>query len=167
MFIVRKLRGLLGTQLDPHSAWLISRSLETLSLRMQRANESARIIAEKLRAHPIVESVNYLGFLDPGTREAAIFAKQCHSAGSTFAFNVKGGRDVAFRILNKIQLIKLAVSLGGTESLICHPASTTHSGVKAEERKALGITEGTIRLSIGVEDPGDLLADIEQAMQSA
>jgi methionine-gamma-lyase len=164
---VLKLRGLLGAQLDPHSAWLISRSLETLSLRMQRANESARIIAEKLRAHPMVESVNYLGFLDPGTREAAIFAKQCHSAGSTFAFNVKGGRDVAFRILNKIQLIKLAVSLGGTESLICHPASTTHSGVKAEERKALGITEGTIRLSIGVEDPGDLLADIEQAMQSA
>lgn len=167
MFAVRKLRGLLGTQLDPHSAWLISRSLETLSLRMQRANESARIIAEQLRAHPMVESVNYLGFIKPGSRQWDIYQKQCHSAGSTFAFNVKGGREAAFKLLNNIQLIKLAVSLGGTESLICHPASTTHSGIKAEERKALGITEGTIRLSIGVEDPGDLLADLEQAMAAA
>ena len=164
---VLKLRGLLGTQLDPHSAWLISRSLETLSLRMQRANDSARIIAEHLRDHPMVESVNYLGFLKPGTREAEVFAKQCGKAGSTFAFTIKGGRDKAFRFLNRIQLIKLAVSLGGTESLICHPASTTHSGIKAEERAALGITEGTIRLSIGVEDPGDLLADIDQAMHDA
>ena len=164
---VLKLRGLLGTQLDPHSAWLISRSLETLSLRMQRSNESARIIAEHLRDHPKVEDVNYLGFLKPGTREAEIFKKQCTSAGSTFAFTVKGGREAAFRILNRIQLIKLAVSLGGTESLICHPASTTHSGIKASERAALGITEGTIRLSIGVEDPGDLLADIDQAMAEA
>jgi methionine-gamma-lyase len=164
---VLKLRGLLGTQLDPHSAWLISRSLETLSLRMQRSNESARIIAERLRDHPLVEDVNYLGFLKPGTRQAEIFAKQCTSAGSTFAFTVKGGREAAFRVLNRIQLIKLAVSLGGTESLICHPASTTHSGIKTAERAALGIAEGTIRLSIGVEDPSDLLADINQAMQDA
>jgi len=167
MATVLKLRGLLGTQLDPHSCWLISRSLETLSLRMERANESARIIAEYLRDHPQVEDINYLGFLKPGSRRAELFAKQCGSAGSTFAFTIKGGREAAFRFLNRIQIIKLAVSLGGTESLICHPASTTHSGIKAEERKALGITEGTIRLSIGVEDPRDLLADIEQAMQAA
>jgi methionine-gamma-lyase len=167
MATVLKLRGLLGTQLDPHSCWLISRSLETLSLRMERANNSARIIAEYLRDHRQVEDINYLGFLKPGTPRAALFAKQCGSAGSTFAFTIKGGREAAFRFLNRIQIIKLAVSLGGTESLICHPASTTHSGVKAEERKALGITEGTIRLSIGVEDPRDLLADIEQAMQAA
>jgi methionine-gamma-lyase len=166
MATVLKLRGLLGTQLDPHSCWLISRSLETLSLRMERANKSARTIAEYLRDHPQVEDVNYLGFLKPGTREAEVFAKQCSSAGSTFAFTIKGGREAAFRFLNRIQIIKLAVSLGGTESLICHPASTTHSGVKAAERAALGITEGTIRLSIGVEDPSDLLADIEQAMQA-
>jgi len=166
MAAVLKLRGLLGTQLDPHSCWLISRSLETLSLRMQRANESARIIAEYVRDHPGVEDVNYLGFLKPGSRQAELFARQCGSAGSTFAFTIKGGREAAFRFLNRIQIIKLAVSLGGTESLICHPASTTHSGVKAEERKALGITEGTIRLSIGVEDPNDLVADIEQAMQA-
>jgi methionine-gamma-lyase len=164
---VLKLRGLLGTQLDPHSAWLISRSLETLSLRMQRANDSAKIIAEHLRDHPMIEDVNYLGFLKPGTRQAEIFAKQCTRAGSTFAFTVKGGRAAAFRILNRIQLIKLAVSLGGTESLICHPASTTHSGIKAEERAALGITEGSIRLSIGVEDPSDLIADLDQAMEGA
>jgi methionine-gamma-lyase len=167
MATVLKLRGLLGTQLDPHSCWLISRSLETLSLRMQRANESARIIAEYMRDHPAVEDINYLGFLKPGTPKAELFARQCGSAGSTFAFTIKGGREAAFRFLNRIQIIKLAVSLGGTESLICHPASTTHSGIKAEERKTLGITEGTIRLSIGVEDPRDLLADLEQAMQSA
>jgi methionine-gamma-lyase len=167
MATVLKLRGLLGTQLDPHSCWLISRSLETLSLRMQRANESARIIAEYLREHPQVEDINYLGFLKPGSRRAELFAKQCGSAGSTFAFTIKGGREAAFRFLNRIQIIKLAVSLGGTESLICHPASTTHSGIKAEERKVLGITEGTIRISIGVEDPKDLLADLEQAMAAA
>lgn len=167
MATVLKLRGLLGTQLDPHSCWLISRSLETLSLRMQRANESARTIAEYVRNHPGVEDVNYLGFLKPGSPQAALFAKQCGSAGSTFAFTIKGGREAAFRFLNRIQIIKLAVSLGGTESLICHPASTTHSGIKAEERKALGITEGTVRLSIGVEDPSDLLADIEQAIAAA
>ena len=167
MATVLKLRGLLGTQLDPHSCWLISRSLETLSLRMERANESARTIAEYLRDHPQVEDINYLGFLKPGSRRAELFAKQCGSAGSTFAFTIKGGREAAFRFLNRIQIIKLAVSLGGTESLICHPASTTHSGIKADERKALGITEGTIRISIGVEDPRDLLADIEQAMQAA
>jgi methionine-gamma-lyase len=97
----------------------------------------------------------------------ALMARQSRSAGSTFSFEVEGGQAEAFAFLNRLQLFKLAVSLGGTESLICHPASTTHSGIKAEERKALGITEGTIRLSIGVEDPNDLLADLEQAMQAA
>ena len=108
--------------------------------------------------------VNYLGFLEPGTAEAKLFAKQCKSAGSTFSFTVKGGREQAFKILNRFQLIKLAVSLGGTESLVCHPASTTHSGIPAKERAELGITEGYIRLSIGIEEPEDLLADIEQAL---
>jgi cystathionine beta-lyase/cystathionine gamma-synthase len=112
----------------------------------------------------IVDEVNYLGFLEEGSAEQKLFAKQCKSPGSTFSFNVKGGRDLAFRILNRFQLIKLAVSLGGTESLVCHPASTTHSGIPAAERQELGITEGTIRLSIGIEDPNDLLADIEQAL---
>lgn len=161
---VRKMRGLLGTQLDPHSAWLIGRSLETLSLRMERANQSARLIAEFMRKQPIVEDVNYLGFLEPGSAEAKLFAKQCKSAGSTFSFTVKGGREQAFKILNRFQLIKLAVSLGGTESLVCHPASTTHSGIPAQEREELGITEGSIRLSVGIEDPNDLLADLEQAL---
>jgi len=162
---VRKMRGLLGTQLDPHSAWLIGRSLETLSLRMDRANQSARLIAEFMREQPIVEDVNYLGFLEPGSAEAKLFAKQCKSAGSTFSFTVKGGREQAFKVLNRFQLIKLAVSLGGTESLVCHPASTTHSGIPAKERDELGITEGSIRLSIGIEDPNDLLADLEQALK--
>jgi methionine-gamma-lyase len=161
---VRKMRGLLGTQLDPHSAWLIGRSLETMGLRMERANQTARLIAEYLRQQRVVEDVNYLGFLPEGSAEAKLFARQCKSAGSTFSFTVKGGRDLAFKILNRFQLIKLAVSLGGTESLVCHPASTTHSGIPAKERDELGITEGTIRLSVGIEDPNDLLADLEQAL---
>jgi methionine-gamma-lyase len=161
---VRKMRGLLGTQLDPHSSWLIGRSLETLGLRMERSNQSAKLIAEFMCDQPIVADVNYLGFLEEGTPEAKLFAKQCKSPGSTFSFNIKGGRDLAFKILNRFQLIKLAVSLGGTESLVCHPASTTHSGIPAKEREELGITEGTIRLSIGIEDPADLLADLEQAL---
>jgi methionine-gamma-lyase len=161
---VRKMRGLLGTQLDPHSAWLIGRSLETMGLRMDRANRSARLIAEFIRKQPLVKEVNYLGFLPEGTPEAKLFARQCKSAGSTFSFTIKGGRDLAFKVLNRFQLIKLAVSLGGTESLVCHPASTTHSGIPAKEREELGITEGTIRLSVGIEDPDDLLADLEQAL---
>jgi methionine-gamma-lyase len=132
---------------------------------MDRANQSARLIAEFMREQPIVEDVNYLGFLEPGSAEAKLFAKQCKSAGSTFSFTVKGGREQAFKVLNRFQLIKLAVSLGGTESLVCHPASTTHSGIPAKERDELGITEGSIRLSIGIEDPNDLLADLEQALK--
>src|SRR5260221_455651 len=161
---VRKMRGLLGTQLDPHSAWLIGRSLETLGLRMERANQSARLIAEFVRKQPLVKDINYLGFLPEETPEGKLFARQCKSAGSTFSLTIKGGRDLAFKVLNRFQLIKLAVSLGGTESLVCHPASTTHSHIPARQRDELGITEGTIRLSVGIEDPDDLLADLEQAL---
>lgn len=161
---VRQLRSALGTQLDPNSAWMIMRSMETLALRMRRAAENAERVAKFLVAHPKIASVNYLGFLPEGDPRSAVFQRQCRSAGSTFAFYVKGGESEAFRLLDSLQVIKLAVSLGGTESLISHPASTTHSGVPKATRDRLGVTDAMIRLSVGIEDPEDLIADLEQAL---
>lgn len=161
---VRQLRSALGTQLDANSAWMIMRSMETLALRMRRAADNAEKVARFLAAHPKVASVNYLGLLAETDPRHAVFKRQSESAGSTFAFNVKGGEAEAFRMLDALQVIKLAVSLGGTESLISHPASTTHSGVPKATRDRLGVTDAMIRLSVGIEDPDDLIADLEQAL---
>jgi methionine-gamma-lyase len=161
---VRLLRSAVGSQLDPNSAWMIMRSMETLALRMQRAAANAQAIAKYLVREDKVTSVNYLGFLEPSDPRHAVFERQCTSAGSTFAFSVQGGEAEAFRFLDALQVIKLAVSLGGTESLISHPASTTHSGVPKATRDRLGISDSLIRISIGIEDPDDLIADLDQAL---
>lgn len=161
---VRLLRSAMGSQLDPNSAWMIMRSMETLALRMNKAAENAAIVAQYLAQHPKVESVNYLGFLRADDPRHAVFERQCGSAGSTFSFYVKGGEPEAFRFLDALQVIKLAVSLGGTESLISHPASTTHSGVPKDTRDRLGVTDSMVRISIGIEHPDDLVADLEQAL---
>ena len=129
---VRSLRNLIGNQLDVHSAWMLTRSLETLRLRMDKAFDNARDVAEWLRAQPAVERVAYLGFASPGSPEAELIDRQCGSAGATFSFIVKGGQAAAFKVLDALEVFKLAVSLGGTESLACHPASTTHSGVSVQ-----------------------------------
>lgn len=165
--LVRKitlLRGALGTQLDPHSCWMLLRSLETLGVRTERANANARRVAEYLRAHPKIAAVHYLGFLEAADPRKAIFDRQCTAPGSTFSFEVKGGEKEAFAMLDRLRIMKLAVSLGGTETLICHPASTTHSGVARELREEIGLTEALIRLSVGIENPADLIADLEQAL---
>ncbi|MCH8684283.1 cystathionine gamma-synthase family protein [Pedomonas mirosovicensis] len=161
---VKALRGALGTQADPNTAWMLMRSLETLSLRMERANTNAAAIAAYLKDHPKVASVNYLGFLQAGDPRKAVYDRQCKAPGSTFSFYVKGGEPEAFRFLDALQVIKLAVSLGGTESLCSHPASTTHSGIPAEQRARSGVTDAMIRLSVGIENPDDLIADLEQAL---
>ena len=161
---IRLLRGAIGTQLDPHSSWMISRSLETLALRMERGNENARIVAEFLRDHPRVDKVHYLPFLPSDSPQCRVFAAQCTGAGSTFSFDIKGGIAEAFACLNKLQIFKLAVSLGGTESLASHPGSTTHSGVPADLRARIGVTDATIRLSIGIEHADDLIADLAHAL---
>ncbi len=163
---VKKLRGALGTQLDPNTAWMIMRSLETLSLRMHKSAQNAGLVASYLRAHPKVAAVNYLGFLAADDPRRAVFTRQCQSAGSTFGFTVKGGEAEAFRMLDALQVIKLAVSLGGTETLISHPASTTHSGVAKGTRDRLGITDGLIRISVGIEDADDLIADLSAALEA-
>ena len=161
---VKKLRGALGTQLDPNTAWMIMRSMETLSLRMRKSAENAALVANFLRSHPKIASVNYLGFLAEEDPRFAVFKRQCESPGSTFGFAVKGGEAEAFRMLDALQVIKLAVSLGGTETLMSHPASTTHSGVSKQTRDRIGITDALIRISVGVEDADDLIADLEAAL---
>jgi methionine-gamma-lyase len=161
---VRLLRSAIGTQLDPHSCWMIGRSLETLSLRMSASNRNAEIVAQFLHEHPQVARVHHLAYLADGSPEKRVYDAQCEAPGSTFSFDVKGGEAEAFKVLNALQIVKLAVSLGGTESLTCHPASTTHSGVPKDTRDRLGVTDATIRISIGIEHPDDLVADLAQAL---
>ncbi|AZO44066.1 cystathionine gamma-synthase family protein [Mesorhizobium sp. M7D.F.Ca.US.005.01.1.1] len=161
---IKALRGAIGTQLDPHSCWMLGRSLETLSIRMERANDNARLVAEFLRDHAKVGKVHYLPFLGEDTPAGRAYRAQCTGAGSTFSFDIKGGEKAAFAFLNNLQIFKLAVSLGGTESLASHPAAMTHSGIPFEVRQRIGVLETTVRLSIGVEHPDDLIADLTQAL---
>ncbi len=163
---VRAVRTVFGAVPDPHTCWLLLRSLETVKLRMDAAAANARVCAQFLHDHPKVERVRYLGLLDDNPMMKERFSRMGKSAGSTFSFDVKGGEAAAFRLLNNLQMIKLAVSLGGTESLMCHPGSTTHSGVPQETRDAQGYTAGLIRFSVGIESADDLLADLEQALNA-
>ncbi|MDA5194043.1 cystathionine gamma-synthase family protein [Govanella unica] len=163
--LVRGFRTILGTMCDPHTGWLLMRSLETLSLRMTRAADNARVVADRLGRHPKVTAVHALDRLDPKSAQGQLFARQCNgAAGSTFSFEIAGGEAEAFRFLDSLTLIKLAVSLGGTESLASHPATMTHSDLSPENLLRTGITPALIRLSIGIENPADLLVDLEQAL---
>ncbi|MDR6666084.1 cystathionine gamma-synthase family protein [Rhizobium sp. 1399] len=164
---VKALRGAIGTQLDPHSCWMLGRSLETLQIRMERANSNAKAVADFLKQHPKVETIHYLPYSDPDSAVGRTFAAQCSGAGSTFSFDIHGGQPASFRFLNALKIFKLAVSLGGTESLASHPATMTHSGVPAEVRQRIGVLDATIRLSIGIEHPDDLIADLTLALDAA
>jgi methionine-gamma-lyase len=158
------MRGAIGTQLDPNSCWMLLRSLETLQIRAERASENARRIAEFLRGHPRIARVDYLGFLSESDPRRAAFDRQCTAPGSTFSFDIAGGEAEAFAFLDRLSICKLAVSLGGTETLVCHPASTTHSGVPKPLREEIGLTDALIRLSVGIENADDLIADLRQAL---
>ncbi|AIX50279.1 cystathionine gamma-synthase family protein [Pantoea eucrina] len=164
---VRALRSAIGTQLDPHSSWMIGRSLETLALRMEKAAANAERVAAFLRDRPQVAALFWLPYLDAQSAAGETYRRQCSGAGSTFSFDIQGDEPAAFRFLNALTLFKLAVSLGGTESLASHPASTTHSGVPLAVRQRIGISDATVRLSIGIEHPDDLIADISQALEAA
>lgn len=160
---IRALRPLLGGSLDPHSCWMLSRSLETLGLRMSRAAENATAVAAWLASHKDVKAVHFPALAKPGTPQRAIYERQCTGPGALMSFDV-GSRERAFKLLDRLKIAKLAVSLGGTETLVCHPATTVQSGLSAAQREALGISEGLIRLSIGIEHRDDLIADLTQAM---
>ncbi|MEM7466984.1 MAG: cystathionine gamma-synthase family protein [Pseudomonadota bacterium] len=161
---IRAARSAFGTQLDPHSCWMIGRSLETVNLRMERAAQSALKIAEYLSALKNVTRIYHPSHIaDTGYQN--VFTRQCTGAGSTFSFDVAGDRNNAFSVLNRLRLFKQAVSLGGTESLACHPRSTTHSAISAELLDELSVGESLIRVSIGLEHPDDLIADLAQALE--
>ena len=161
---VRVMRTILGTMSDPHTGWMVLRSLETLKLRMEASTKGAAEVAKFLCGHPKIENVWHLDYLPADHPDQALYDRQCRAAGSTFSFEVRGGEAEAFRVLNALQIIKLAVSLGGTETLASHPAAMTHSDVPPSERARLGIKDSLIRISVGVEDPDDLIADLNQAL---
>ncbi|MCA1652937.1 MAG: cystathionine gamma-synthase family protein [Sphingomonadales bacterium] len=163
---VRTMRNTIGTICDPNTAWMLLRSLETLELRMSRAGENAVKVCDFLKDHPKVEKVGYLGFLDPGSRQADIFSRHCSGAGSTFSLYLKGGEKEAFAFLDALQIAHLAVSLGGTETLASAPAAMTHLSVPDERKAALGISDNLVRISIGVEDADDLIADFANALNA-
>ncbi|QXQ06747.1 cystathionine gamma-synthase family protein [Sphingosinicellaceae bacterium] len=163
---LRLLRTTLGSHLDPHTCWLMLRSMETVHLRVERAMANARIVAEFLRDHAKIASVTYLGFTPAGTPARAVYERQCKAAGSTFSFRVKGDEAAAFRFLDKLRLLRFAVSLGGSETLITHPATTTHYSVPQAQREIVGIDEATLRVSIGIEHVDDLLDDLRQALEA-
>ncbi len=160
---VRALRNTMGTILDPNTAWMLLRSLETLEIRMQRATENACRVCDFLKDHPKVEGLGFLGLLREGPQKD-IYDRHCTGPGSTFSLFVKGGEAEAFRFLDSLKVAKLAVSLGGTETLASHPAAMTHLSVPDARKAALGITDNLVRVSIGIEDAGDLIADFEQAL---
>jgi cystathionine gamma-synthase/methionine-gamma-lyase len=159
------LRTVLGSHCDPFTCWLVLRSLESVAVRSQRAMSNAVAVATFLRDHPKVAGITFLGFLAEGTPQRAVYDRQCHGAGSTFSLHLHGGQGEAFALLDGLRLVKQAVSLGGSETLACHSATTTHYSVPAEVRAAGGITDGTIRLSVGMEHPDDLIADFAQALE--
>ncbi len=165
MLRVKTLRTFLGNMVSPHTAWLMLRSLETLKVRMDQQTKNAQIIANYLNNHPKVKNVYYLGLLKEETERYKTFQKQCSAPGAMVSFDIIGGEEEAFIFLNNLKLMKLAVSLGGTESLAEHPKTMTHAGVDEEQRQQMNITDQLVRLSIGVEYSEDLIWDLEQALE--
>ncbi len=159
---VRSVLHYLGGTMDPHQAWLVLRGIKTLAMRVRTAQDNARGVAELLAAHPAVREVRYPGLA--GHPQADLIARQMAGPGSLVSFELEGGIEAGRRLLAAVHLPALAVSLGGVESLIQHPASMTHAAVRREDRLAAGITDGLVRLSVGCEDPQDLVEDLRQAL---
>ena len=163
---MRALRGLFGTILQPDECWLLDSRLPTVGLRMRQATDNARAIVAALTGHPRIARIDYPTlFTDPDQRR--IRDVQCAAPGAMFSLELKDGKRAAFDFLRRLRLARNAVSLGGVETLVCHPKTTTHSGFTVEEFRAAGITDGLVRFSIGIEDWRDLLADFEQALAGA
>ena len=163
---IRSLRNTMGGICDPNTAWMLLRSLETLEIRMQRATDNAIKVCDFLKDHPKVEGLGFLGLLPEGS-QLDIYRRHCTGPGSTFSLFIRGGEAEAFRFLDSLKIAKLAVSLGGTETLASHPASMTHLSVPDARKAALDIGPNLVRVSIGVEDADDLIADFDQALAAA
>jgi len=165
--IIKRIKGLrtfLGNMASPWTGWLLLRSLETLKVRMEKQALNAQKIAEKIKDHKKIKKVHYLGLLKKNSKQYKIYKKQQTSPGAMLSLELKGGEKQAFSFLNNLKLIKLAVSLGSTESLAQHPATMTHADVCPQKKQELGIKENLVRVSVGIENPEDLIWDITQAL---
>lgn len=161
---IRPLMINLGCNMDPHQAFLVLRGLKTLSLRIERAQASALRIARWLEAHPKVAWVRYIGL--PSHPQYELVRRQMRGFGSMISFELEGGLEAGVRLMDNVRLATLAVSLGGVETLIEHPASMTHAALTRADRVAAGITDGLVRYSVGIEDVDDLIADLRQALEA-
>ncbi len=159
---LRATMTILGCNMDPHQAFLVLRVVKTLGLRVERAQANAMAIAQYLEAHPKVAWVRYVGL--PSHPQYELAKRQMAGPGCVLSFELKGGIEAGKTLMNSVKLATLAVSLGGVETLIEHPASMTHASLSREERLAAGITDGLVRLAVGIEDGEDLLADLDQAL---
>jgi len=163
---LRGTRAILGNILQPDECWMLDGRLPTVELRMNRQSKNAQRIAESLATHPKIARFHYPTlFQDP--EQIRIRDAQCRYPGAIFSFELRGGKPAAFDFLRRLNIARDAVSLGGVESLACHPASTTHSELSEEERKRSGVGDALVRISVGVEDWRDLLADFRQALDGA
>ena len=162
---IRAVHVNLGGTMDPHQAWLVLRGIKTLGLRMERAQANARALAYYLQRHAAVKWVNYPGLVDHPQHD--LMRQQMRGPGAIVCFGVRGGLEAGRRLINGVELATLAVSLGGIETLIEHPASMTHAGVSPDERRKAGITDDLVRIAVGCEDYDDLERDLEQAFEKA
>jgi methionine-gamma-lyase len=161
--VLRPMMITLGCNMDPHQAYLVIRGLKTLGLRVERAQQSARKIAAWLESHPKVDWVRYVGL--PSHPQHELAKEQMGGPGSMVSFELKGGLAAGRVLMDSVRLATLAVSLGGVETLIEHPASMTHAGMSREHRLESGISDGLVRYSVGIEDADDLIADLKQALE--
>ena len=157
---IKTLRTFLGSMIAPYTAWLLTRSLETLHLRMAKQGENAEKVVNYLISHKSVKTVSFPGIETMGKKQNKIFKRQCLGSGAMISFEVFGGEKEAFKFLNNLKLIKLAVSLGSNESLAQHPHSMTHADVPDDIKEKIGINQGLIRLSVGIENAEDIISDL-------
>ncbi len=167
MAMYKRLRAVMvnsGCNMDPHQAFLVRRGLKTLGVRLERAQRSALTIAQWLAEQPEVSTVRYIGLQSHPQYE--LVKRQMKGFGSMISFELRGGIEAGRRMMDRVQVAALAVSLGGVETLIEHPASMTHAGMSPEDRRAAGISDGLVRYSVGLEDVEDLIADLRQALDA-
>jgi len=162
---IKTLRTFLGSMIAPYTAWLLTRSLETLHLRMAKQGENADKVVNYLMSHKSVKTVSFPGIDTMGEKQNEIFKRQCLGSGAMISFEVFGGEKEAFKFLNNLKLIKLAVSLGSNESLAQHPYSMTHADVPDDIKLKIGINQGLIRLSVGIENAEDIISDLNNAFK--
>lgn len=153
-----------GSAMSPFTAWVLLKGLETLDLRVRAQADSALAIAERLEDHPKLSRVIYPGLPNHADHEVA--ARQLEKGGTVIALEIKGGQEAAFRFLNALKIVIISNNLGDSKSIITHPATTTHQRLSDDQRDALGITDGLVRLSVGLEDAGDLINDLQAALEA-